>query len=756
MNRIRLLLVCGLLAMLLLQTQVVIPQAAQADEPKRAVSIVLIGDSYTAGNGAGDYFGGFNNIGSFRSHRNWGQVYANWLNNQGVSATVENLAWSGSTSADVLREQINEIPSSADLVMLTIGGNDVDFGGVVTNCFALGARSPAGCRDRVDHARRNLDKVVANTKDILEALERRLSPEAQVILVGYPHLSLDTYYGIGKCDRWDWGNVTCAELSDLYEPLNHLRELNDRLDDQRSKLVAEWNNSSLLEVAYIDVVSTHFKGHEPQPESYAGRNEYRWINEFFETDGRRGLDGKTESRFSADWSNWYHPNITGHEEVAEVLKEVVGVPRSSRLVTGTNEAIDIVFAIDTTGSMSDDIDSVRRNVSSIVSHIESSSSSARFALVSYQDHPVQGGGSSDYPSRLEQGFTEDGAVLRAKLDALTLGDGGDWEESVYSGVTEGLNLPWRNGVRKILIALGDAPAKDPEPVTGLTAAQVAQHAFEIDPVEVYGIDTGGLAEGGFSELVEATGGKIFNTWDSEDVPGLIMEAIDSALEKPFAWIQGPYVVKVGDLQILDAGASYAVQGDIVKYEWDFDGDGEYDTETTEPMTEHVYTEIFDGFVGVRVTDSNDLSSVGSTTISVTRDGDTIPDAEDNCPDDINWDQADTDGDGVGDACDDTPGWPTEDQEGVFVLEEGDGQPPLQPSPAPSSSPSESAVPPPATSTPTPTPSASRSPGATPTGSMPAVRPGLPKTGDTGWSITLFQTSVGVESTPRCLPEPSCA
>jgi LPXTG-motif cell wall-anchored protein len=633
--------------------------AVTAAEPAKRLSVVLLGDSYSAGNGAGSYVYGDD---SYRSSKNWASNYVNWLSGRGVHATLTNLAHSGYTSQQVLDNQIKGVPSNADLVMLTIGGNDVNFTDVVKQCFTVGIRDPKACRERVEAAEAGLGGVMSRTEEILQKLSAKLDSQAQVVLVGYPLLSTDRDYKLTQCYSF------CTKW-DTYDAGTAVRNLGNKATRDQQSLINSWNGSHALKATYIDNVSTSFAGHEPDP-SVNSRNDYRWLNEFVETQGRSGGDGKTASDWSGDTNNFYHPNLIGHQKIANLVSAKLGVPSSAKVIAPSGGDIDIVFAIDTTGSMSGAIDSVKTNVRSIIDSVRAKTSTYRFALVTYKDHPVGGGDSTDYPSQVDLGFGSDVSKFETVLDGLEVSGGGDWEESVYSGAMAGLGLDWRPGVRKVMIVLGDAPPKDPEPVSGFTAAAVAKKAFDVDPVEIYAIDTGALQSPEMASLVEATGGTAYNTGSSGDIPALIADAVTTALNKPFAWLQGPYVGRLNDTITLDASGSYATIGALTRYEWDFNGDGTYDAETATPVTDHQFAALFDGTIGVRVTASDGQTAVGSTSTKITDDGDTVPRASDNCPDLANQGQTDYDADGIGDECDSTPGYPTADKPGVYEILDG--------------------------------------------------------------------------------------
>ncbi|MDR1294573.1 MAG: Ig-like domain-containing protein [Bifidobacteriaceae bacterium] len=126
------------------------------------------------------------------------------------------------------------------------------------------------------------------------------------------------------------------------------------------------------------------------------------------------------------------------------------------------------------------------------------------------------------------------------------------------------------------------------------------------------------------------------------------------VDPPVAVLDGPFDVATDEELTLDARGSYAMSGALVSYDWDLDGDGEWDQSTAEPTLSTAWPEAFEGTVSVQVTDDSGASAIGSTTVSVSRDADGIPDGADNCPAAYNPGQEDADGDGQGDGCDTTP------------------------------------------------------------------------------------------------------
>lgn len=207
----------------------------------------------------------------------------------------------------------------------------------------------------------------------------------------------------------------------------------------------------------------------------------------------------------------------------------------------------------------------------------------------------------------------------------------------------------------------------PEPITGLTAEDIVAKALAVDPAEVYVVDMSGSGIGSgavLHDVAERTNGAVYSATSPSQVSAALADALEDALAKPYVWAGGPYVGLVGEPLLFDASGSFAIDGTITTYEWDFDGDGTYDRSATEPTTTYAYPAGFDGFAAVRVTDEQGRLSIGTTRAHASVDGDEVPDGFDNCPAVPNHGQVDFDGDGIGDACDDTPGYPTEDREGV--------------------------------------------------------------------------------------------
>ena len=131
---------------------------------------------------------------------------------------------------------------------------------------------------------------------------------------------------------------------------------------------------------------------------------------------------------------------------------------------------------------------MKENVTALVGQIAAIDPDYRLALVDYKDSPDQ---ESDYQSRLDTDFTTDIPIFEpTRWKGCEAEGGGDEAESVYSGLMTALGLDWRAVPAKVIMQIGDAPAKDPEPVTGFTLRAVQAKALSVDPATIDSIQSG--------------------------------------------------------------------------------------------------------------------------------------------------------------------------------------------------------------------------------------------------------------------------
>ena len=114
---------------------------------------------------------------------------------------------------------------------------------------------------------------------------------------------------------------------------------------------------------------------------------------------------------------------------------------------------------------------------------------------------------------------------------------------------------------------------------------------------------------------------------------------------------GQNLVRAGEPLELDASSSYTSIGRIHRWQWDLDGDGHYEIDSATPRITRTLKQLGKYRAHLHITDGTGTSDTLTFPIHVTRDGDGVPDNQDNCPTIANQDQTDTDHNGVGDACD---------------------------------------------------------------------------------------------------------
>ncbi|WP_405010718.1 SGNH/GDSL hydrolase family protein [Kitasatospora sp. NBC_01539] len=190
MPRVRILAVAATTLALSLSTLVTATQASAA-----GARYVALGDSYSAGVGAGSYT---SDSGSCKRSNN---AYPILWKNANAPTSFSFVACSGAKTGDVLNNQISALSSTTTLVSITIGGNDAGFASTMQTCVL---NSESSCLGAVAAAKSYATNTLPGQLTSVYNAIRSKAPSAHVVVLGYPHLYKiggSCIFGIGDTKR---------------------------------------------------------------------------------------------------------------------------------------------------------------------------------------------------------------------------------------------------------------------------------------------------------------------------------------------------------------------------------------------------------------------------------------------------------------------------------------------------------------------------------------------------------------------------
>lgn len=343
-NGLVLLLIAALLTLGAATTQrTKVPAASEAirlASTSGALKVLVLGDSYSAGNGAGDYYG---TSGCYRSYRDYGAEFARLVASrfsQDVSvkvracsgATTDNFwakQWTRPTKlyrSTLVAQQFHHVDDTYDEIFLTIGGNDLKFANLVRHCLISATDKESQCQLDLDRAQAMLAGTAKlddgktlrqHIRRVLQGIHDRANKHTRIVLLGYPYLEADF--------SLQFGSIPLGQT---------LKDISDTGDQVESDIVASLNQANGTRNFVFVPTKALFRGdpsvgwlnskflyhHHELYKTYV--SNYRWmVHPFHDTPNP---------------AFFYHPNPLGWHMEADLLAHTRTVLRKRfRYVAGT-------------------------------------------------------------------------------------------------------------------------------------------------------------------------------------------------------------------------------------------------------------------------------------------------------------------------------------------------------------------------------------------------------------------------------------
>ena len=185
---------------------------------------------------------------------------------------------------------------------------------------------------------------------------------------------------------------------------------------------------------------------------------------------------------------------------------------------------DIVFAIDTTGSMSSTISRVVTNAISFTTTLsERYNVKVNYALIDFRDLEADGPESTAVVKNGSSNWFSDAGAFALKVQALVASGGGDVPECAVDALETARQLDWRGNSSKFVILITDADYKMANRY-GIGSMDEETRLLAHDGI-VTSVVTGSDCKGAYRSLYEATGG-IYADISSESFSSSLLTLAD--------------------------------------------------------------------------------------------------------------------------------------------------------------------------------------------------------------------------------------
>lgn len=180
----------------------------------------------------------------------------------------------------------------------------------------------------------------------------------------------------------------------------------------------------------------------------------------------------------ADKTGGEQIDAKGADDVPDKILEIISPDQNEKIQAGS----DVVFLIDKTASMRDDIDEVKE---SLVTILDSAPADAKFSVATFGDKKEDG---DEWYSISSNTLSDNTDELQSYVNAIETTGGGDWPESVYDGLWKVMDeVAWESQKQRIIILIGDA-----SPLTGSKTEHSLDDVVEkskstTPPVNIYTI-----------------------------------------------------------------------------------------------------------------------------------------------------------------------------------------------------------------------------------------------------------------------------